>query len=334
MATLTAEQAFALACEHYRNDRCADAESVCGQILRAAPGHRDALLLLAVLAHRSGRTADGDAWFGKAIEAGEFSLTLEARLDPRPRWSPHAGISALLEADLGRYDALLRSFEQWLPWLEAIAFDRNPREPAAPYWDNIWMPVLDGVALYCMVAQKRPHTFVEIGSGISTTFVARAIADHHLDTQIVSIDPQPRAEIDALCDEVRRTPLEQCDLGIFGALARNDIVFADSSHRAFMNSDVTVFFCEILPALASGVVVGIHDIFLPQDYPEDWVGRHYSEQYLLACYLLAGTRLFDVLLPVFFAAGKGAGRALMQQVRSRSDAAMWRNGASFWLEMR
>ncbi len=162
--------------------------------------------------------------------------------------------------------------------------------------------------------------------------MARAIADHHLDTRIVSIDPQPRSEIDALCDEVRRHSLEQCNLDIFGGLGKNDIVFADSSHRAFMNSDVTVFFCEILPALASGVVAGIHDIFLPYDYPEAWVGRHYFEQYLLACYLLAGTRLFDILLPVFFAAGKGAGGALMRQVRARNDNALWRNGSSFWLE--
>ena len=333
MATITAEQAFALACGHYQNDRRADAESLCRQILRAAPGHRDALFLLAVLAHRDGRTVEGDDWFGKAVEAGDFSLTLEARPDPRPRWAPHTGISTLLEADFKRYDALLRSFEQLQPWLETIAFDRDPGEPAAPYWNNVWMPVLDAVALYCLVAQKRPHTYVEIGSGISTTFVARAIADHHLDTRIVSIDPQPRSEIDALCDEVRRKPLEQCDLDIFGGLGENDIVFADSSHRSFMNSDVTVFFCEILPALASGVVVGIHDIFLPHDYPEAWVGRHYSEQYLLACYLLAGTRLFDILLPVFFATGKGAGAALMRQVRGRNDNALWRNGASFWLDV-
>ena len=86
MATVTAEQAFALACDHYHDARYADAESLCRQILRAAPGHRDALLLLAVLAHRDGRTVEGDAWFGKAVEAGDFSLTLEARPDPRPRW--------------------------------------------------------------------------------------------------------------------------------------------------------------------------------------------------------------------------------------------------------
>src|ERR1019366_3993414 len=106
---------------------------------------------------------------------------------------------------------------------------------------------------------------VEIGSGNSTKFVARAIADHGLETKIISIDPQPRAEIDSLCNEVMRKPLEKCNLDIFGTLGESDIVFADNSHQSFMNSDVTVFFCEVLPMLARGVTVGIHDIFLPQD---------------------------------------------------------------------
>lgn len=334
MTTLTAEQTYTLACDHYQNVRYAKAEELCRQILRAVPGHRDALLLLAVLAQRGGRTTEGDDWLRQAGASRDFSITLDARLDPRPRWSPHAGISSILAAGLERYDETLRSFEHYLPWLVKIAFDSNPQQPGAPCWNNVWMPVLDAAALYCLVALQRPRRYVEIGSGNSTKFVARAIADHNLDTKIISIDPQPRAEIDALCDEVLRKPLEQCNSDVFSALGKNDIVFADNSHRSFMNSDVTVFFCEILPALASGVTVGIHDIFLPQDYPEAWIGRYYSEQYLLACYLLAGTRLFDIVLPVFFAASKGLGGSLLEQVRSRNNDALWRNGTSFWLEMR
>ena len=56
-------------------------------------------------------------------------------------------------------------------------------------------------------------------------------------------------------------------------------------------SDATVFFTEILPKLSGGTMVGLHDIFLPHDYPADWLGRYYSEQYLLASWLLGGTRL-------------------------------------------
>ena len=64
-----------------------------------------------------------------------------------------------------------------------------------------------------------------------------------------------------------------------------------------MNSDVAVFFLDILPNLAPGVVVHIHDVFLPDDYPPQWIERYYSEQYLLACYLLAESTKFDVILP-------------------------------------
>lgn len=334
MVALTAEQAYGLACDHYQNTRFGQAESLCRQVLRAVPGHRDALLLLAILAHRGGRTTEGDDWLRQAVESKDFSITLDTRLESRPRWMPHPGISVILEAGLERYRETLRSFEHYLPWLDKIAYDSDPQAPGTPYWNNVWMPVLDAVALYCLVALKRPHRYVEIGSGNSTKFVARAIADHNLDTKIISIDPQPRAEIDPLCSEVVRKPLEQCNLEVFGALDKNDIVFADNSHRSYMNSDVTVFFCEILPRLASGVTVGIHDIFLPHDYPEDWIGRYYSEQYLLACYLLADTRRFDVTLPVFFAASKGLGGSLMQQVRSRKKDVSWQSGTSFWLSMR
>lgn len=332
MATITVEQVFALACEHCQNARYAQAEGMCRQILRAAPGHRETLLLLAVLAHRGGRTLEGDDWLGKAVESKDFSITLDVRVAPRPRWSPHAGISALLEADFKHYDGILRSFEHFLPWLQKIAFDSDPQQPEAPHWNNAWMPVLDAVALYCLVAQKRPRYYVEIGSGNSTKFVAHAIADHNLDTRIVSIDPRPRAEIDALCDEVLRKPLEQCNLELFGLLGKDDIVFADSSHRSFMNSDVTVFFCEILPALASGVVVGIHDIFLPYDYPEPWVGRYYSEQYLLACYLLARGPLLRVVLPMHFMLRHAAGRDAAQAFCTRLPGAPQPDGGSFWLE--
>ncbi|HEV8519423.1 MAG TPA: class I SAM-dependent methyltransferase [Burkholderiales bacterium] len=334
MAKHTAEQAYKIACYHYQTARYDTAEVLCRQILHSVPGHRDALMLLAILAQRSGRKTEGDECLRQAVESKDFSITLDTRLDSRPRWSPHAGISAILEAAVERYRETLQAFEHYLPWLDKIAFDSNPQEPGAPHWNNVWMPVLDAVALYCLVALKRPRRYIEIGSGNSTKFVARAIADHNLQTRIISIDPQPRAEVDPLCSEIVRKPLEQCNLETFSALGTDDIVFVDSSHRSYMNSDVTVFFCEILPQLASGVIVGVHDVFLPHDYPEDWIGRYYSEQYLLACYLLAGTQRFEISLPVFYAASQGLGGSLLQQVRSKKKDASWQNGTSFWMRMR
>ena len=64
-----------------------------------------------------------------------------------------------------------------------------------------------------------------------------------------------------------------------------------------MNSDATVFFLEILPRLPGGVLVGIHDVFLPYDYPRDYADRYYSEQYLLAAHLIAGNPALEPVLP-------------------------------------
>jgi hypothetical protein len=120
--------------------------------------------------------------------------------------------------------------------------------------------------------------------------VRRSIDDHGLGTRLVSIDPHPRAETEALCNEVVRQPLEDTDLSIFAALGPDDICFIDNSHLAFQNSVVTVFMLEVLPSLRPGVLVGIHDIMLPGDYPEAWRERFYNGQYLLAAFLLGRAR--------------------------------------------
>ena len=127
-------------------------------------------------------------------------------------------------------------------------------------------------------------------------FARRAIRDHGLPTRIVSIDPHPRTEIEALCDQSIRSPMEDVDTHVFDQLGAGDILFIDNSHRSFQNSDVTAFFLEVLPRLRPGVIVHIHDIFLPVDYPPAWADRHYSEQYLLACWLLANPKRFELML--------------------------------------
>ena len=89
-------------------------------------------------------------------------------------------------------------------------------------------------------------------------------------------------EVDGLCDEVIRAPLEECDLAVFSRVRPGDVVFFDGSHRAFTNSDVTTFFLDVLPELPAGVLVHLHDICLPDDYPPYLDDSFYSEQYLLA----------------------------------------------------
>lgn len=220
---------------------------------------------------------------------------------PRFGWGKpgHAGLTEIFVARHEQYADLLRQF---LAFEESLLKIR--REPTAtdPGWIQhpAWILGLDGVSLYGFVRSRRPRQYVEIGSGNSTKFVARARRDGNLDTHITSIDPHPRAEIDRLCDRVIRAPLESADLAVFESLEPGSVVFFDGSHRAFMNSDVAVFFVEILPSLPPGVLVGVHDILLPWDYPPQWGARYYSEQYLLACYLLSDSSFLTPALPCHY----------------------------------
>jgi len=177
---------------------------------------------------------------------------------------------------------------------------RGQADAAEPSWVNGWFPAFDAVMLYGLLALRNPRWFVEVGSGNSTRFARRAIRDHDLRTKIISIDPCPRAEIDAICDQVVRAPLEDVDMTQVEPLSSEDLLFVDSSHRSFQNSDVTVFFTEILPALPPGLVYGMHDIYLPNDYPVEWAERFYSEQYLLACYLHGGADGDEVVAPLAY----------------------------------
>jgi predicted O-methyltransferase YrrM len=161
-----------------------------------------------------------------------------------------------------------------------------------PGWYGVAYCPFDAVALAMMLVRYKPKIFLEIGSGISTCFARYAINKFGLDTKIISIDPDPRAEIDNICDDVIRSSLESCDLSIFDQLEANDILFLDGSHRAFMNSDVTVFFGDIIPRIRPGTVIHIHDINLPYDYPESFKQWYWNEQYvLMALFLGAGSKI-------------------------------------------
>jgi hypothetical protein len=189
--------------------------------------------------------------------------------------------------------------------------------------------------LYAFACRENPRLYVEIGSGNSTKFIKRAQQDHRLRTRIVSIDPLPRAEIDELCDETRREPLEATDLAVFDELTAGDIVLMDGSHRVFTNSDVSVFFLEVLPRLKTGVLVYIDDIYLPFDYPPEWTPRYYSEQYMLAVLLLSEAERYEVVLPCTFVGQDPSLMCILDPIWKEgpiAEAALPGNG--FWLRVR
>tara|TARA_B100000989_G_scaffold278966_1_gene241183 strand:- start:198 stop:1052 length:855 start_codon:yes stop_codon:yes gene_type:complete len=153
-------------------------------------------------------------------------------------------------------------------------------------WTQDWFPRLDAAMLYSMVRHFKPKRIIEIGVGHSTRFVARAIYDEGIEAVHIAIDPEPRKEVPQsanLCWIAK--PVQLAGNEIWGKVASRDIVSIDSSHILMPGSDVDFLFNEIVPTLAAGVIVHVHDIFLPDDYPSEWHWRGYNEQCAVASFL-------------------------------------------------
>lgn len=292
---------------------------------RGAKAHR--LRPRTFLAHRAVSLAE--RWLDRKLVPLEHPVP-----KPIPRWGhgrpPHARLDAILARGEPAYRRNLQRFMDYRDELARIP--AHPAEPAQPWWESEWLPGLDALALYGFLRSRAPAAYFEVGSGMSTMWARRAIADAGAGTRITSIDPAPRAEVDALCDRVLRRPLEEVDLAVFDELAAGDVLFVDGSHRALMNSDATVLLLDVLPRLPAGVLVGIHDVLLPDDYLPEWAGHLWSEQYLVAAYLLAeGPRIELELAAHWAAAHSGVARIADPLWESPGLGDVHRDGFALWL---
>jgi predicted O-methyltransferase YrrM len=217
----------------------------------------------------------------------------------RPR---HARLEGILASHAERYRVELEAMTEFADDLGRIG--KHASGAADPCWLNPWLPPLDIVSLYSFLRRRKPARYVEVGSGNSTAVAALARRDADLSTEITSIDPRPRREIDALCDRVIRRPLEVADLSVFDDLEPGDVVFVDGSHRVYTNSDATVMVLDVLPALPDGVLVGIHDILWPDDYLPEWSQYWWSEQYLVGALLLGEPAWLTPVLACHYASGR------------------------------
>lgn len=250
-----------------------------------------------------------------------------------PRWTiPHPE----LERIIARHEpAYRRSLETITAYREDfVRIDIHERDPREPYWLNGFLHGLDSGAIYAFMRSRDPAIYLEVGSGNSTKFAHRARRDGGLRTRIASIDPTPRSEIDEICDLALRSPLEATDLSVFDELKKGDVVFFDGSHRALMNSDVIVFFLEVLPRLRPGVLVGVHDVFLPYDYPPQFADRYYSEQYVLAAHLVAGNPALAPILAAWYVSQTPELRSTTEPIWSDPRLnAVNADGSAFWMEI-
>jgi predicted O-methyltransferase YrrM len=151
----------------------------------------------------------------------------------------------------------------------------------------------DAEYLYDIIRHFKPKKILEIGSGQST-LIARLAIDanrrevHTYDCEQICVEPFEEPWLEQTGATVHRTKIEELDPAIIESLEDNDILFIDSSHVIRPQGDVTYEFLSILGSLRQGVIIHVHDIFTPRDYPEAWVLRNrrlWNEQYLLEAFL-------------------------------------------------
>jgi hypothetical protein len=193
----------------------------------------------------------------------------------------------------------------------------------------------DGILLYAMLRHVRPRRVIEVGSGYTSALTLdtnERFLDGHVD--IWFIDPHPDLLLSLISEEDRRrshilpSRLQEVDLELFDTLGAGDILLVDSTHVSKFNSDVNHLFFEIVPRLAPGTIVHLHDIFPGFEYPVDWLlqGRAWNEQYVLRAFLTFNTS-FKVRL-----FGSDIMRRHPAWFREHMPLCLKNPGGAFWME--
>jgi predicted O-methyltransferase YrrM len=203
------------------------------------------------------------------------------------------------------------------------------------YSENPMFLGADAAILYHLIRTRRPKKIIEIGSGFSTYVSAQALLKNQAEDgdsgELIAIEPYPNATLRAGFPGLTRlmqTPLQKVPLSTFETLAENDILFIDSSHVLKIGSDVQYEYLEVLPRLKRGVLVHIHDIFLPYEYPKEWVyklARYWTEQYLLQAFLAFNDH-FEVVWAAHFMR-----KTYPEKLRDALRPHSIEGAASFWI---
>jgi len=239
---------------------------------------------------------------------------------PTPEGYRFEAVAALFERQKQRivefYNSIAGAWNS--PNLDSITLEKPLFDELAPYWNNQYFPQGDARSLYAIAATCRPSKVIEMGVGNSTRFLRKAITDFDLPTRIISIDPTPRAKIAGVTDEHIEKSILDVDLALFDELGSGDVLFLDGSHVSLPGTDVPHYMLNIFPRLKPGVLVHIHDIFLPWEYRPRMLLRQYNEQHMVAAMLLFSDR-WDILLPVNYL---------------QTEGVLKHGGGSLWLRYR
>ena len=240
-------------------------------------------------------------------------------LQPPGTQPPYPAIEALFERHTHDFESVLALVEAQGAALQAMR----------SLLDQAWFPSLDAAVAYALMRERKPQHLIEVGSGHSTRVLSKALGGLG---EILAIDPAPRADIAGLPGvQVVTSTVQSAPLELFDRLGRGDVLFIDSSHILMPGSDVDLLFNRILPRLPAGVIVHIHDIFLPFDYPPVWGWRAYNEQ--LGALPLLTTGAYVPLFSSVWAQQRFADR-LAHSVVAQLPLPKEALSTSLWLEKR
>jgi len=206
--------------------------------------------------------------------------------------------------------------------------------PAEYAWNNAMWNKADALVQYGLIRSRKPARIVEIGCGWSSLLMAKALSRNEAEgghgTQVSQVDPYPRPELMSVLPshwEQHRFILQRAPSSLFERLGPGDILFYDGSHCAKAASDVNWFFFRVLPRLRRGVLIHIHDIVLPQEYPEAWIlerGQTWNEQYVLQAFLMHN-QAYEIEIANAYLASKHHERLkqLYKNIQPHWGASVW-----------
>lgn len=172
---------------------------------------------------------------------------------------------------------------------------RESRSPSQYSFHNDYWASRDAEPAWAIVCDLRPTRIVEIGSGNSTRLFREAIDTQGLGTELVSIDPNPRVDIQRAATRIIKRNVESLpEKEIAALIGPGDFLFIDSSHDVRAGNDCVHLFLKVVPLLPAGAVIHVHDIFLPYEYPREWMidfqWWQFREQYLVQAMLQESDR--------------------------------------------
>lgn len=235
--------------------------------------------------------------------------------------------------------------QEMLRWFSIVSqrynsspFPQRPSHESRYYYANPHFPLADALALLGIMVEKKPRRYIEVGSGFSSC-AAIDINERHLDggADMTFIEPHPEMFLELVGAQTRyssclyRMKLQDTPIELFASLQPADIVFIDSSHVAKTGSDVLDYFFRVLPTLRKGVLIHIHDIFFPFEYPSSWLeeeNRSWNEAYFLRAFL----SLNDQYRVIYFS--DWVYKCHRELVAASMPLCVQHRGGSIWIEKR